>query len=157
MRLLSIGLTAAILLISNISTNALSYPSARITNGVLSADLYLPDLVNGSYRATRFDWSGIIRSLTYEGHSYFGQWYDVHDPLIHDAKTQSVRRAMDRVPPGGLIGSCEHQRFCRFHGLDQRQCFRACRRVAGYRSFSRSRIWRADSGGGNFSWRCLAL
>ncbi|MDQ6699071.1 MAG: hypothetical protein M3Z36_02660, partial [Acidobacteriota bacterium] len=38
----------------------------------------------------RFDWSGIIRSLTYDGHSYFGQWYDKHDPLVHDSITGPV-------------------------------------------------------------------
>ena len=66
------------------------YPSARIGNGKLTVDLYLPDAEKGSYRGTRFDRSGIIRSLTYQGHNYFGQWYDKHDPLIHDAITGPV-------------------------------------------------------------------
>ena len=113
MRLLSIGLTAAILLISNISAIALSYPSARITNGVLSADLYLPDPVNGSYRATRFDWSGIIRSLTYEGHSYFGQWYDVHDPLIHDAITGPVNIFDNSASASGYAAAKPGETFMR--------------------------------------------
>ena len=69
---------------------AQNYPSAHITNGAVSVDLYIPDPVKGSYRATRFDWSGIIRRLTYEGHEFFGQWYEVHDPLIHDAITGPV-------------------------------------------------------------------
>ena len=66
------------------------YPSAHITNGLISAELYLPDPINGSYRGTRFDWSGVVHSLTYRGHNYFGQWYDKHDPMIHDAITGPV-------------------------------------------------------------------
>jgi len=66
------------------------YPSARISNGVLTADFYLPDPLKGSYRATRFDWSGIIRNVIFQGHSFFGQWYDHHDPLVHDAITGPV-------------------------------------------------------------------
>jgi hypothetical protein len=69
---------------------AQSFPSANIGNSLISVDLYLPDAENGSYRATRFDWSGIIRNLTYKGHSYFGQWYEKHDPLVHDAITGPV-------------------------------------------------------------------
>ena len=50
----------------------------------------LPDPQNGSYRETRFDWSGIISSLQFNGHEYFGQWYPRHDPKIHDAITGPV-------------------------------------------------------------------
>lgn len=50
----------------------------------------LPDPQNGSYRGTRFDWSGIISSLQFQGHEYFGQWYKRHDPKIHDAITGPV-------------------------------------------------------------------
>ena len=35
-------------------------PQVEITNGLIKARLYLPDANNGYYRATRFDWSGII-------------------------------------------------------------------------------------------------
>ena len=38
-------------------------PQAEISNGMIKARLYLPDAENGYYRATRFDWSGIISSL----------------------------------------------------------------------------------------------
>ena len=60
-------------------------PKTEISNGILEASLYLPDAENGYYRATRFDWSGVISSLTFEGHTYFGKWFDKYDPLIHDA------------------------------------------------------------------------
>ncbi|MDN3688602.1 hypothetical protein [Cyclobacterium jeungdonense] len=60
-------------------------PEAKITNGLLSARLYLPDPEKGYYRASRFDWSGVISSLKYNGHEYFGQWFETYDPKINDA------------------------------------------------------------------------
>jgi hypothetical protein len=60
-------------------------PQAEISNGSIHAKLYLPDPEHGYYRGTRFDWSGVISSLTYEGHEYFGQWFEHYDPKIHDA------------------------------------------------------------------------
>lgn len=65
--------------------SAAEIPSAEISNGEIHAKLYLPDAENGYYRATRFDWSGVISSLTYKGHNYFGQWFEKYDPKIHDA------------------------------------------------------------------------
>lgn len=64
---------------------AFSQPQAEISNGIVRARLYLPDTVNGYYRATRFDWSGVMPSLEYAGHSYFGQWFPKYAPTIHDA------------------------------------------------------------------------
>ncbi len=69
---------------------AQDYPKADITNGLIHAELMLPDAQNGSYRGTRFDWSGIISSLQFDGHEYFGRWYEHHDPKIHDAITGPV-------------------------------------------------------------------
>lgn len=64
---------------------AATFPQAQISNGSVHATLYLPDIDNGYYRATRFDWSGVIASLTFRGHSYFGPWFDTHDPKYHDS------------------------------------------------------------------------
>jgi len=55
---------------------------AKITNGAITAKLYLPDPDKGYYRSTRFDWSGAIYSLTYKGHEYYGPWYDKIDPTV---------------------------------------------------------------------------
>jgi hypothetical protein len=66
------------------------YPEAEITNGIIQAKIFLPDQRNGYYQGTRFDWSGVLASLDYKGHSYFGKWYDIHDPKIHDAITGPV-------------------------------------------------------------------
>ena len=59
-------------------------PEAEITNGILTAHFYLPDVNTGYYRATRFDWSGIITNLEYKGHTYYGKWFNKYEPTIHD-------------------------------------------------------------------------
>jgi hypothetical protein len=60
-------------------------PQADISNGIIHARFYLPDSVNGYYRSTRFDWSGVMPSLEYAGHSYFGQWFPTYSPTLNDA------------------------------------------------------------------------
>jgi hypothetical protein len=69
---------------------AAEVPQADISNGLVKAKLYLPDPQQGYYRATRFDWSGIVASLEYKGHNFFGQWFDRYDPKINDAITGPV-------------------------------------------------------------------
>lgn len=69
--------------------------------------LYLPDPLKGYYRATRFDWSGIIYSLEFQGHQYFGEWKATHDPFVHDDITGPVESfgspglGYDEAEPGG--------------------------------------------------------
>ena len=60
-------------------------PQAAISNGMVTAKIYLPDKAKGYYRATRFDWSGVVPSLEWNGHTYFGKWFEKYDPKIHDA------------------------------------------------------------------------
>jgi len=60
------------------------YPSLTISNDEVEMKIYLPDAENGLYRATRFDWSGVIGSVKYKEHEYFGYWKDTHDPLFHE-------------------------------------------------------------------------
>lgn len=64
---------------------AADFPQAEISNGPIRAKLYLPDADQGYYRATRFDWSGQMASLEFQGHNYFGQWFDRYDPKLHDS------------------------------------------------------------------------
>jgi len=71
-------------------TAAAQFPQAEISNSRIHAKLYLPDAQSGYYRATRFDWSGVIAGLEWNGHSYFGKWFDRYDPKIHDAITGPV-------------------------------------------------------------------
>lgn len=70
--------------------HATGFPEAEITNGLIKAKLYLPDSEKGYYRATRFDWSGVIASLEYSGHNYFGVWFPKYDPKLHDSITGPV-------------------------------------------------------------------
>jgi hypothetical protein len=64
---------------------AAGFPQAEISNGSVRAKLYLPDALQGYYRATRFDWSGQIASLEFQGHNYFGQWFDRYDANRSDS------------------------------------------------------------------------
>src|SRR5258707_14691686 len=65
-------------------------PQADIANSKVKAKLYLPDAEKGYYRATRFDWGGVVASLEANGHNYFGVWFDKYDPKLHDAITGPV-------------------------------------------------------------------
>ena len=77
------------------------FPQAEITNGLIKAKLYLPDTEKGYYRATRFDWSGQIPSLEYQGHQYFGEWNTrPYDPKLHDAIMGPVEEFSDVEAPG---------------------------------------------------------
>jgi len=61
-----------------------TYSQKEISNGVLRAKVYLPDAENGFYRGTRFDWAGVIGSLEYKGHQYFGPFFEKFNPAVPD-------------------------------------------------------------------------
>lgn len=61
---------------------AAGVPEATISNGQVTAKMYLPDARNGYYRSTRFDWSGAVYSLKYKGHDNYGPWFDSVDPKV---------------------------------------------------------------------------
>jgi hypothetical protein len=77
---------ATALLLSLFLASALSYaaefPQATISNGQVTAKMYLPDAKSGYYRSTRFDWSGAVYSLQYKGHDFYGPWFDGVDPKV---------------------------------------------------------------------------
>lgn len=83
------------------------FPSLRISNDEVEMKIYLPDAENGMYRATRFDWSGVIGSVKYKGHEYFGYWKDTHDPYFHEDLTGPVEGYIkpglgyEEAKPGG--------------------------------------------------------
>ena len=66
------------------------FPQTEIRVDTTRAALYLPDAARGYYRGTRFDWSGVVSSLRWNGHEYFGEWFDKHDPVLHDGITGPV-------------------------------------------------------------------
>ena len=101
-------------------------PQAEISNDLITAKLYLPDATQGYYRGSRFDWSGVIPELKFDGHDYFGQWFTRYDPIIHDAicgpveefsainyEQASVGSEFIRIGIGGLRKSTD-SRFDRF-------------------------------------------
>ena len=103
-------LTSLALCLASCSTKELNfnkYPSVTISNGVVEMKLYPPDAENGLYRATRFDWSGVIGSVQYRGHEYFGYWKDTQDPLFHEDLSGPVEGYIkpglgyDEAEPGG--------------------------------------------------------
>jgi hypothetical protein len=59
-------------------------PKTELSNGPLRVKLYLPDAANGFYRATRFDWSGMIDTVEYGGHKFYGRWFQGTDPAVKD-------------------------------------------------------------------------
>jgi len=83
------------------------YPSLTISNEEVEMKIYLPDAENGMYRATRFDWSGVIGSVKYKNHEYFGYWKDTHDPYFHEDLTGPVEGYIkpglgyEEAEPGG--------------------------------------------------------
>src|SRR5690348_18249445 len=60
------------------------YPQTTLSNGALNATIYLPDADKGFYRGTRFDWAGVIGSLEYKGHNYYGPFFEKFDPSVRD-------------------------------------------------------------------------
>ncbi len=84
-----------------------NYPSTILENEKVRMLVYLPDSVKGIYRATRFDWSGIIGSVRYAGHEYFGYWKETHDPHFHEDLPGPVEGYIepglgyDEAEPGG--------------------------------------------------------
>ncbi len=82
-------------------------PEATIQNDSLKVTLHLPDTAKGYYRGSRFDWSGVISSLNYKGHEYFGVWFEKYSPTLHDAITGPV----DAFAPVGYDSAKTGERF----------------------------------------------
>ena len=80
-------------------------PQLSISNGQVHAILQLPDPQKGYYRATRFDWSGIITCLSYDGHTYFSPWRPTHDPLGHDSLSGPVEEFNSNDGPLGYAAA----------------------------------------------------
>jgi len=80
-------------------------PQATISNGLITAKLYLPDAKDGFYRGTRFDWSGVINSLEFGGHNFYGPWFTKSDPAVRDFDYQGADIAVGI--PSGSMGPAE--------------------------------------------------
>ncbi len=62
------------------------YPSVVLQNDCLKITVLLPDSSKGYYRSTRFDWSGMIAQVEYDGHTFFQEWkdYNGNEPGPHN-------------------------------------------------------------------------
>jgi hypothetical protein len=163
MRIWRAALAVALLL----QAPAVPAPQAEISNGAISTVVYPPDPQTGYYRGTRFDWSGVVASLRWNGHEYFGQWFDKYDPRIHDAISGPVEEFLTgdaglgyaeagagdlfvRIGVGAVRKPAEasYQRFATYEIVD-----------AGERSLTRGRDWielvheLRDAGGYGYVYR----
>lgn len=68
----------------------MDHPHVMLTSGDLHVLVFLPDAKDGYYRAERFDWSGVIGCASYQGHTFWGEWFRRYDPLINDSITGPV-------------------------------------------------------------------
>ena len=66
------------------------HPKVTLSQGETTAVVFLQDRKTGYYRASRFDWSGVVSCLSYRGHTFFGEWFPKYDPLLNDAITGPV-------------------------------------------------------------------
>lgn len=53
-----------------------------------------------SYRGTRFDWSGMVRSLRVQGHEVYGPWFDRIDPSVHNNEQRTRSNGAGEVVTG---------------------------------------------------------
>lgn len=71
---------------SELSPETADYPRAILDNGLLRAVVVLPDGEKGYYRGPRFDASGMVAQVDYQGHTFFAPFEDPlttpHDPTI---------------------------------------------------------------------------
>lgn len=83
---ISFGIIASVLFSGAVPCSGaeLHYPAGVLKHGDLTVRYFLPDGHNGYYRGTRFDWSGIVSRVEYQGHSFFSEFREQHDPLNHD-------------------------------------------------------------------------
>jgi hypothetical protein len=82
-------------------------PEAEITNGLVTARIYLPDSRNGFYRGTRFDWSGVVASLESLGHTYFGPWFKARDQDVRDIEFRADLDGFAAGTPSAGLGPVE--------------------------------------------------
>jgi hypothetical protein len=88
-------------------------PTVEISGHGIQATFHPPDPKTGYYRGTRFDWSGVVASLKWNGHEYFGQWFEKYDPQIHDAITGPVEEFLTKESALGYEDAKPGETFVR--------------------------------------------
>lgn len=83
-----------------VSAPAPAYASTgQIGNAVMQLRFETPSDA-GSYRGTRFDWSGMVRSLRVRGHEVYGPWFDRIDPNVHNNEQRTRPNGTGEVVTG---------------------------------------------------------
>ncbi len=88
--LVGASLAAAAWMSTTTHAQASEPPSVKITNGIITATVYLPDATAGYYRGTRFDWAGVIGRLEYGGHTFYAPWFTKTDAAVRDFVNDGV-------------------------------------------------------------------
>ena len=86
------------------------HPQATISNGLVEAQLYLPDAEEGFYRGTRFDWAGTVARLEANGHTYFAPWFVRVDPDLSDIEFDPELNGFAAGPASANIGPVDEFR-----------------------------------------------
>ena len=135
-----ITMATLLLFASILGARAQTHPNATISNKQLRVSIYLPDPVNGFYRGARFDWSGMVSSVEFAGHTFYGQWFSRIDPATRDVgftgdevlvsrNTSAVGPAQEFQTPLGYDAAREGDRFVKIgvgvlkKGSDTRYAF----------------------------------
>jgi hypothetical protein len=82
-------------------------PQVTLSNALIQMKVFPPDTEKGYYRGTRFDWAGVVSSLIYKDHGYFGQWFPTYNPKLHDSIMGPVEEfeqlGFTNAEPGGTF------------------------------------------------------
>lgn len=81
-------------------TKDVDYPHLAIAAGGLKLTVYLPDAEKGFYRGPRFDWSGQLGQIEYQGHTFCGPFRTPHDPVNHECTRGPAEEFGMDHPPG---------------------------------------------------------
>lgn len=131
-------------------------PEATISNKQIRVKMYLPDPANGFYKGARFDWSGMVSSVEYAGHTFYGQWFSRMDPATRDVgyngdevlvslNTSAVGPAQEFQTPLGYDAAKEGDPFIKIgvgvlkKGADTRYAFANAYEILDHGKWSVSR------------------
>ena len=67
-----------------------------LSNDTLKAVLHEP--LDGFYRGTRFDRSGVFDSISFKSVEIAGRWFSAYNPYMHDAVCGPAEEFSPRIP-----------------------------------------------------------
>lgn len=76
-----------------------SASTRQIGNSLIQVRFEMPAGA-GSYLGTRFDWSGMVRSLRVRGHEVYGPWFSRVDPSVHNNVQRTLPNGAGEVVTG---------------------------------------------------------